>query len=658
MIKYSKLIHTEASIEAMVQAVTVAAGSVPTTIAIVGGVVTAFTAGAAAGDVINTVANGDSRQYTPIEAARDAVTILASTKIETAALGKVVGVGTKVASVPARLAGKVVLKAGILNTGPGAKITGSLAQSTQGVRSAILSTVNKAKSSAVNFTERATPGILQPALNYLSSSNVAARLTRFITPGLGATSNIASASQINSIVNNTNATRSILTKRDIPNIDKVSQESGDIAIQMRNENVSIDDAPRWVADNYPSADVEEVLRARQIIRNNVDFPVEDDPASLTTTLYREGYRPQDMNPAELVNYIKNIKPGVSNSVATSLRYQVLSEYNEKYPRAITDEGVYNDIIKIANTLRPGATETQKLKALEDISDKKIALRILNEILDKRLIGNIRITSVKPPEEVPPLPLNPDGTPITSTPIVDSIDNEPIIIIDYTFDTIDSIIPIPTSTLTAPAVPVRSPHNTLQTNTGAGNTPVSTPASPANKVISITGGGVISEEAVANQLTVEIGGYPITDSVLRETVRVNLENKQAIIEDSQIESILNLVKQKINPGSPVVTRVANTGDIQDIVEQLPDELGTPTNQVVGQAPDATTGQAIINYSTPSIQVEQIAKNQAQAILNADPVINPDTLSNNQILALVDVAFAVDFNRDPFATSIRNYMKVLK
>jgi len=649
------VIDNEASIEATVQAVTVATGSIPTTISIVGGVVTAAGGRAAAGDVINTVANRDSRQYTPVEADRDAVTILAPTKIETAALGKVVGVGTKVASVPARLAGKVVLKAGILNTGPGAKITGSLARSTQGVRSAILSTANKAKSSAVNFTERSTPGILQPPSNYLSSSNVAARFTRFITPGLG---NIASASQINSIVNNANATRSILTKRDIPNIDKVSQESGDIAIQMRNENVSIDDAPRWVADNYPSADVEEVLRARQIIRNNVDFPVEDDPASLTTTLYREGYRPQDMNPAELVNYIKNIRPGVSNSVATSLRYQVLSEYNEKYPRAITDEGVYNDIIKIANTLRPGATETQKLKALEDISDKKIALRILNEILDKRLIGNIRITSVKPPEEVPPLPLNPDGTPITSTPIVDSIDNEPIIIIDYTFDTIDSIIPIPTSTLTAPAVPVRSPHNTLQTNTGAGNTPVSTPASPANKVISITGGGVISEEAVANQLTVEIGGYPITDSVLRETVRVNLENKQAIIEDSQIESILNLIKQKINPGSPVVTRVANTGDIQDIVEQLPDELGTPTNQVVGQAPDATTGQAIINYSTPSIQVEQIAKNQAQAILNADPVINPDTLSNNQILALVDVAFAVDFNRDPFATSIRNYMKVLK
>lgn len=648
------MIDNEASIEATVQAVTVATGSIPTTISIVGGVVTAAGGRAAAGDVINTVANRDNRQYTPVEAAKDAVTILAPTKIETAALGKVVGVGTKVASVPARLAGKVVLKAGILNTGPGAKITGSLARSTQGVRSAILSTANKAKSSAVNFTERVTPGILQPTLNYLSSSNVAARFTRFITPGA---SNVASASP-NNVVNNANATRSILTKRDIPNIDKVSQESGDIAIQMRNENVSIDDAPRWVVDSYPSADVEEVLRARQIIRNNVDFPVEDDPASLTTTLYREGYRPQDMNPAELVNYIKNIRPGVSNSVATSLRYQVLSEYNEKYPRAITDEGVYNDIIKIANTLRPGATETQKLKALEDISDKKIALRILNEILDKRLIGNIRITSVKPPEEVPPLPLNPDGTPITSTPIVDSIDNEPIIIIDYTFDTIDSIIPIPTSTLTAPAVPVRSPHNTLQTNTGAGNTPVSTPASPANKVISITGGGVISEEAVANQLTVEIGGYPITDSVLRETVRVNLENKQAIIEDSQIESILNLIKQKINPGSPVVTRVANTGDIQDIVEQLPDELGTPTNQVVGQAPDATTGQAIINYSTPSIQVEQIAKNQAQAILNADPVINPDTLSNNQILALVDVAFAVDFNRDPFATSIRNYMKVLK
>ncbi|BBG57758.1 hypothetical protein MaLMM01_gp112 [uncultured phage] len=632
------------------QAVTIAAGSIPTTIAIVGGVVTASAAGYAASDVINTVTNGDSRQYTTVEAAIDAVSILAPTKIGTTTLGKVVGVGTKVASTSARLAGKVVLKTGILYTGPGAKITGGLAQSTRGVRSAILSTANKAKSSAVNFTERVTPGILQPTPNYLSSSNVAARFTRFITSGV---SNIASASP-NSIVNNANA----LTRRDIPNIDKVSQESGDIAIQMRNENVSIGDASRWIADNYPSADVEEVLRARQIIRNNVDFPVEDNPASLTTTLYREGYRPQDMNPAELVNYIKNVRPGVSDSVATSLRYQVLSEYNEKYPRAITDEGVYNNIIKIANTLRPGATETQKLKALKDISDKKRALRILNEILDKRLIGNIRVTSVKPPEEVLPLPLNPDGTPITSSPTVGSIDDEPIIIIDYTFDTIDSIVPIPTNTLTAPAVPVGSPHNTLQTNTGAGNTLVSAPASPANKVISITGGGGISEEAVANQLTAELGDYPITDSVLRETVRVNLENKQAIVEDSQIESILNLVKQKINPGSPVVPRVANTGDIQDIVEQLPDELGTPTNQVVGQAPDATTGQATINHSTPSIQVEQIAKNQAQAILNADPVINPDTLSNNQILALVDVAFAVDFNRDPFATSIRNYIKVLK
>jgi hypothetical protein len=645
-----KNIHTEASIEATVQAVTVAAGSIPTTISIVGGVVTAAGGRAAAGDLINTVTNGDNRQYAVVEAAMDAVTIMAPTKVETAALGKVVGVGTKVASVPARLAGKVISKTGILNTGPGAKITGSLTQSTQGVRSTILSTANKAKSSAVNFTQRATPGILQPPSNYLSSSNVAARFTRFITPGA---SNVASASP-NNVVNNANA----LTKRDIPNIDKVSQESGDIAIQMRNENISIDDASRWIADNYPSADVEEVLRARQIIRNNIDFPVEDDPASLTTTLYREGYRPQDMNPAELVNYIKNVRPGVSDSVATSLRYQVLSEYNEKYPRAITDEGVYNNIIKIANTLRPGATETQKLKALENISDKKRALRILNEILDKRLIGNIRVTSVKPPLLEVPLPLNPDGTPITSSPTVGSIDDEPIIIIDYTFDTIDPIVPIPTNTLTAPAVPVRSPHNTLQTNTGAGNTPVSAPASPANKVISITGGGVISEEAVANQLTAELEDYPITDSVLRETVRVNLENKQAIVEDSQIESILNLVKQKINPGSPVVPRVANTGDIQDIVEQLPDELGTPTNQVVGQAPDATTGQATINHSTPSIQVEQIAKNQAQAILNADPVINPDTLSNNQILALVDVAFAVDFNRDPFATSIRNYIKVLK
>jgi hypothetical protein len=424
---------------------------------------------------------------------------------------------------------------------------------------------------------------------------------------------------------------------------------------MRNENISIDDASRWIADNYPSADVEEVLRARQIIRNNIDFPVEDDPASLTTTLYREGYRPQDMNPAELVNYIKNVRPGVSDSVATSLRYQVLSEYNEKYPRAITDEGVYNNIIKIANTLRPGATETQKLKALENISDKKRALRILNEILDKRLIGNIRVTSVKPPEEVPPLPLNPDGTPITSTPIVDSIDNESIITIDYTFDTIDFIAPIPTNTLTAPAIPVGSPHNTLQTNTDAGNTPVSTPASPANKVISITGGGVISEEAVANQLTAEIGNYSITDSVLRKTIRVNLENKQAIIEDSQIESILNLVKQN-NPGSPVIPRVANTDDIQDM--QLPNEPGTPTNQVVGRAPDTTTGRATINDSIPSVQIIQIAKNQAQAILNANPDIDPDTLSNNQILALVDVAFAIDFNKDPFAAAVRNYIKILK
>ena len=639
--------YSKASIEATVQAVTVASGSIPTTISIVGGVVTAAsTAGSAAGDLINTVASGDNRQYTPVEAAKDAVTILAPTKIETAALGKVVGVGTKVASVPARLAGKVVLKTGILNTGPGAKITGSLAQSTQGVRNAILSTANKAKSSAVNFTQRATPDILQPPSNYLSSSNVAARFTRFITPGLG------NVTRTNNVVN----TQSTLTRRNIPNIDKVSQESGDIAIQMRNENVSIDDASRWVVDNYPSADVEEVIRARQIIRNNVDFPVEDDPASLTTTLYREGYRPQDMNPAELVNYIKNVRPGVSDSVATSLRYQVLSEYNEKYPRAITDEGVYNDIIKIANTLRPDTTETQKLKALEGISDKRGALRILNDILYKRLIGNIRITSVKPPEEALPPPLNSDGTPTTSSLAAGSIDDEAIVIIGYTFDTTDSIIPIPTNTLTAPTALVGSPHNTLQTNTGAGNTPVSVPASLANKVISITGGGVISEEAVANQLTAEIGNYPITDSVLRETIRVNLKNKQAIVEDSQIESILNLVK--INHGSPVVPRVANTGDIQDIVEQLPDELGTPTNQVVGRAPDATIGQATINHSTPSIQVEQIAKNQAQAILNANPDINPDTLSNNQILALIDVAFAVDFNRDPFATSIRNYIRVLK
>ena len=141
------MIDSEASIETTVQAVTIVTGSIPTTIAIVGGVVTAASAAggrAAAGDVINTVDNRDSRQYTPVEVAMDAVTILAPTKIETAALGKVVGVGTKVASTSARLAGKVVLKTGILNTGPGAKITGSLARSTQGVRSAILSKIGRA----------------------------------------------------------------------------------------------------------------------------------------------------------------------------------------------------------------------------------------------------------------------------------------------------------------------------------------------------------------------------------------------------------------------------------------------------------------------------------------------------------------------------------
>jgi hypothetical protein len=669
----NRLIRTGAGIAATVTACAVAVGSIPAAVTIVGGVVTAAAAagcGAAAGDLINTVANGDNRQYTPVEAAIDAVTILAPTKIGTAALGKVVGVGAKVASAPVRLAGKVVSKTGILNTGPAAKIAGSLAQSTQGVRGAILSTANKAKNSAVNFALSPTPGILRPPSNYLSSSNVAARFTRFITPGLGPVSNVTNAaddagrstgrvttatSQTNNIVDDavTNATRSTLTRRDIPNIDKVSRESGDIAIQMRNENVSIDDASGWIVDNYPNANSREVLRARQIIRSNVDFPVEDDPASLATALYKEGYRPQDMVPDELTNYIKNARPGISDEVATNLRYQVLSEYNEKYPRAITDEEVYNDIIEIANTLSPDATQTQKLEALKNILDKRGALRVLNEVLDRRLTGNIRVTSVKPPEEELSLPRNPNGPPIILGPAAGSIDNEPIVIIDHTFNTTDSIVPIPTNTLTAPAAPVGSPGN-IQTNTGAA--PVSAPASPANKVISITGGGAISEEAVANDIAAlipDVGNLP--DAVLRNEVIDYLEGSQAIYNSDQVNEIVNLVKQN-NPGSPVIPRVANTDDIQDM--QLPNEPGTPTNQVVGQAPDTTTGRATINHSTPSIQVEQIAKNQAQAILNDNPDINLDTLSNNQILALVDVTFAIGFNRDPFAGSIRWYIKVLK
>jgi len=679
----NRLIRTGASIAATVTTCAVAAGSIPAAVTIVGGVVTAAAAagcGAVAGDLINTVANGDNRQYTPVEAAIDAVTILAPTKIGAATLGKVVGVGAKVASAPVKLAGKVVSKTGILSTGPAAKITSSLAQSTQGVRRAILSTANKAKNSAVNFALSPTPDILQPPSNYLSSSNVAARFTRFITPGLGSASNTTNAvddagrstgrvstatSQTNNIVDDTvtNATRSTLTRRDIPNIDKVSQESGNIAIQMRNENISIDDASRWIVDNYPNANSGEVLRARQIIRNNVDFPVEDDPASLATALYKEGYNPQDMSPAELINYIKNARPGIydearpgiSDEVVTSLKNQVLSEYNEKYPRAITDEGVYNDIIEIADTLRPDATQAQKLEALENIPDKEGGLQVLNEVLNRRLTSNIRVTSVRPPEEALPPPLNPDGTPTTLGPAAGSIDGEPIVIIDDTFNTIDSIVPIPTNTLTAPAAPVGSPGN-IQTNTGAA--PVSAPASPANKVISITGGGTISEEAVANDIAAlipDVGNIP--DAVLGNEVIDYLGASQAIYSPDQVNEIVNLVKQN-NPGSPVVPRVANTGDIQDIVEQLPDRLGTPTNQVVGRAPDATTGHATISRSTSPIQIEQIAKNQAQAILNNNPDINPDRLSNNQILALVDVTFAIGFNRDLFATTIRNYIRVLK
>jgi hypothetical protein len=669
----NRLIRTGAGIAATVTACTVAVGSIPAAVTIVGGVLTAAAAagcGAAAGNLINTVVNGDNRQYTPVEAAIDAVTILAPTKVGTASLGKVVGVGAKVASAPVKLAGRVVSKTGILRTGPAAKITSSLAQSTQGVRRAIFSTANRAKNSAVNFALSPTPAILRPPSNYLSSSNVAARFTRFITPGLGPASNVTNAvddasqstgrvttatSQTNNIVDDavTNATRSTLTRSDIPNIDKVSRESGDIAIQMRNENISIDDASRWIAENYSDANPGEVLRARQIIRNNVDFPVEDDPASLATALYKEGYNPQDMGPDELINYIRNARPGISDEVVTSLKNRVLSEYNEKYPRAITEEGVYNNIIEIANTLSPDATQAQKLEALKNISDKEGALRVLNEVLDRRLTGNIRVTSVRPPEEVLPPPLNPDGTPTTLGPAAGSIDGEPIVIVDHTFSTTDSIVPIPTNTLTAPATPVESPGN-IQTNTGAA--PVSAPASPANKVISITGGGVISKEAVANDIAAlipDVGNLP--DAVLRNEVIDYLEGNQAIYNSDQVNEIVNLVKQN-NPGSPIIPRVANTDDIQDM--QLPNEPGTPTNQVVGQAPDTTTGRATINDSIPSVQIIQIAKNQAQAILNANPDIDPDTLSNNQILALVDVAFAIDFNKDPFAAAVRNYIKILK
>jgi hypothetical protein len=677
----NRLIRTGAGIAATVTACTVAVGSIPAAVTIVGGVLTAAAAagcGATAGNLINTVVNGDNRQYTPVEAAIDAVTILAPTKVGTASLGKVVGVGAKVASAPVKLAGRVVSKTGILRTGPAAKITSSLAQSTQGVRRAIFSTANRAKNSAVNFALSPTPAILRPPSNYLSSSNVAARFTRFITPGLGPASNVTNAvddasqstgrvttatSQTNNIVDDavTNATRSTLTRSDIPNIDKVSRESGDIAIQMRNENISIDDASRWIAENYSDANPGEVLRARQIIRNNVDFPVEDDPASLATALYKEGYNPQDMGPDELINYIRNARPGIydearpgiSDEVVTSLKNRVLSEYNEKYPRAITEEGVYNNIIEIANTLSPDATQAQKLEALKNISDKEGALRVLNEVLDRRLTGNIRVTSVRPPEEVLPPPLNPDGTPTTLGPAAGSIDGEPIVIVDHTFSTTDSIVPIPTNTLTAPATPVESPGN-IQTNTGAA--PVSAPASPANKVISITGGGVISKEAVANDIAAlipDVGNLP--DAVLRNVVMDYLEGNQAIYNTDQVNEIVNIVKQN-NPGSPVIPRVANTDDIQDM--QLPNEPGTPTNQVVGQAPDTTTGRATINDSIPSVQIIQIAENQAQAILNANPDIDPDTLSNNQILALVDVAFAIDFNKDPFAVAVRNYIKILK
>jgi hypothetical protein len=664
---FNRIVRTGAGIAATVTSCVVAAGSIPAAATVVGGVLTAAAAigcGAVAGDLVNTVVNGDNRQYTATEAAIDAVTILAPTKIGTASLGKIVGVGAKVASAPVIFAGKVVSKTGILRTGPGAKVVASLTQSTQGVRTAILSTANKAKGAAVNFAQIRNPTRLQPPSNYLTSSNAAARFTRFITPGLGPASNTTNVvddagrlTQTSNIVDDTvtSATRSTLTRRDIPNIDKVSQESGDIAIRMRNENVSIDDVSRWIAENYPDANPGEVLRARQIIRNNVDFPVEDDPASLTTTLYREGYRPQDMNPAELVNYIKNARPGISDEVATSLRYQVLSEYNEKYPRAITEEDIYNNIIEIANTLSPDATQAQKLEALKNIYDKEGALRVLNEVLNRRLTSNIRVTSVKPPEETLPSSLNPDGTPATLGPAAGSIDGEPIVIIDHTFNTTDSIVPIPTNTLTAPATPLRSPDN-IQTNTGAA--PISAPASPANKVISITGGGVISEEAVANDIAAIIpyDVRNIPDAVIRNQVIDYLDDSQAIYNSDQVNKIVNLVKQN-NPGSPVIPRVANTDDIQDM--QLPNEPGTPTNQVVGQAPDTTTGRATINKFTPFTQVEQIAKNQAQAILNTNPDINPDTLSNSEILDLIDVSVSVDLNTlNKFVTSIRNYIKVLK
>lgn len=671
---FNRIVRTGAGIAATVTSCVVAAGSIPAAATVVGGVLTGLAAigcGAAASDLVNTVVNGDNRQYTATEAAIDAVTILAPTKIGTASLGKVVGVGAKVASAPVIFAGKVVSKTGILRTGPGAKVVASLTQSTQGVRTAILSTANKAKGAAVNFAQIRSPTILQPPSNYLTSSNAAARFTRFITPGLGPASNTTNvvddagrSTQTSNIVDDTvtNATRSTLTRRDIPNIDKVSQESGDIAIRMRNENVSIDDASRWIAENYPDANPGEVLRARQIIRNNVDFPVEDDSASLATALYKEGYNPQDMGPNELINYIKNARPGIydearpgiSDEIVTSLKNRVLSEYNEKYPRAITEEGVYNNIIEIANTLSPDATQAQKLEALENISDKEGALRVLNEVLNRRLTSNIRVTSVKPPEETLPSSLNPDGTPATLGPAAGSIDGEPIVIIDHTFNTTDSIVPIPTNTLTAPATPLRSPDN-IQTNTGAA--PISAPASPANKVISITGGGVISEEAVANDIAAlipDVGNIP--DAVLRNEVINYLEGSQAIYNSDQVNKIVNLVKQN-NPGSPVIPRVANTDDIQDM--QLPNEPGTPTNQVVGQAPDTTTGRATINKFTPFTQVEQIAKNQAQAILNTNPDINPDTLSNGEILDLIDVSVSVDLNTlNKFVTSIRNYIKVLK
>ena len=665
---FNRIVRTGAGIAATVTSCVVAAGSIPAAATVVGGVLTAAAAigcGAAAGDLVNTVVNGDNRPYTATEAAIDAVTILAPTKIGTASLGKVVGVGAKVASAPVRVAGRVVSNTGILRTGPGAKVVASLTQSTQGVRTAILSTANKAKGAAVNFAQIRNPTILQPPSNYLTSSNAAARFTRFITPGLGPASNttnvvddVGRSTQTSNIIDDaiTNATRSTLTRRDIPNINKVSQESGDIAIRMRNENVSIDDASRWIAENYPDANPGEVLRARQIIRNNVDFPVEDDPASLATALYKEGYNPQDMGPDELINYIKNARPDISDEIVTSLKNRVLSEYNKKYPRAITEERVYNNIIEIANTLSPDATQAQKLEALKNISDKEGALRVLNEALNRRLTGNIRVTSVKPPEETLPSSLNPDGTPATLGSAAGSIDGEPIVIIDHTFNTTDSIVPIPTNTLTAPATPVGSPGN-IQTNTSAA--PISAPASPANKVISITGGGVISEGAVANNIAAlipDVGNLP--DAVLGNEVIDYLRSIQAIYNPDQVNKIVNLVKQN-NPGSSVIPRVANTSDIQDIVEQLPDELGTPTNQVIGRAPDTTTGRATINKFTPFTQVEQIARNQAQAILNTNPDINPDTLSNGEILDLIDVSISVDFNTlNIFANSIRNYIRILK